>query len=209
MLVIHRRQAWPNLAGPSCIVSPEKRRKWMTKFSTHPIPSSSLKQRIGSGQSWWVKKNQDWYKMCGFFFNVFGPPPDSWICLVFIGIGGFSPDWLHPTDSHAQVLVVLLHPGFLHSDSVLDLIPTPNYLLENVIFFCVCLCVFMAKRILFFFIYLRSHHKLNVLYKYVDEREREVTAFISIVMQTPLLCIFQLKDKQLPNPFLKLRHQQE
>lgn len=53
-LVCHRQQVWPNQTGPSCIVCQGKWRRWMTRYSTHPAPSFSLRQRIESGPSWSV-----------------------------------------------------------------------------------------------------------------------------------------------------------
>lgn len=103
VMITYRLQAWPNPAGPSCIVSQGNRRRWTTRFSTHPTPSFSLKQRTGSGRSWWVK-DQKSHKMSCFYW-VWGSS-DLRFCLVFEGLDGFPPDRLHTTDSHAQVLMI-------------------------------------------------------------------------------------------------------
>lgn len=99
VLVLYRQQVWPNQTGPSYIVSPGKWRRWMTRCSTPPTPSSSPRPRIESGQSWCV--------IC-LFNIVFNKSMGLiWALQMYSlpGSDGFSSDWLLSQDPHAQFLI--------------------------------------------------------------------------------------------------------
>lgn len=98
-LVCYRQQVWPNQTGPSCIVCQGKWRRWMTRYSTHPAPSSSLRQRIESGPSWSVT----W--LCNISSYTIRVKFDSYNLYSLSGSDGFSSDWLLSQDPHAQYLI--------------------------------------------------------------------------------------------------------
>ncbi|XP_069035150.1 ornithine transcarbamylase, mitochondrial isoform X2 [Lepisosteus oculatus] len=49
---ITMQDVWRLRTGHSCTACPANRRRWTTRFSTHPVPSSSQRRRTGSGLSW-------------------------------------------------------------------------------------------------------------------------------------------------------------
>lgn len=81
---------------------------------------------------------------------------ESRFCLVFVGFDGFSPDRLHSTDSHAQVLVVVIQPSF----------SSYQHLLIN-LKVGIIYCVWFIKFCLYFFFYSSDTTNQRFLSKYV------------------------------------------